>query len=131
MRTTTSSTPLCRWSADLGPSTNEPTPLSNNDDEPAVCGQVFASFADLLDHVKVSHIGRGSKNTRIHCHWIVAAGEVTAAGVQACAAPCGAARHKRDHLVSHLNSHLDARPHVCRRCGAQFKRKQNVVQHEQ
>ncbi|KAI8806050.1 hypothetical protein BJ742DRAFT_664921, partial [Cladochytrium replicatum] len=73
--------------------------------------------ADLLfTHLSDIHVGRKTRgNLCLTCHWENCVGVTVT---------------KRDHLTSHLRTHVRFKPHVCDSCGRAFKRPQDLKKHE-
>ncbi|RKP34481.1 hypothetical protein BJ085DRAFT_10071, partial [Dimargaris cristalligena] len=66
-------------------------------------------------HITQCHIGRkASNNLCLTCHWD----------------NCRFQAKKRDHITSHMRSHIDYRPHLCPLCQKSFKRPQDLKKHE-
>ncbi|ORY41315.1 hypothetical protein BCR33DRAFT_680951 [Rhizoclosmatium globosum] len=79
------------------------------------CDLHFDELDALYDHLSESHVGRKISNTlTLTCGW----GE------------CRASYNKRDHLTSHLRSHVPLKPHLCPVCSRGFKRPQDLKKHE-
>ncbi|KAJ1984382.1 hypothetical protein H4R34_000698 [Dimargaris verticillata] len=78
-------------------------------------GVSFENSIHLFEHITKSHIGRkASNNLCLQCHW----------------EECSFEAKKRDHITSHMRSHIDYRPHMCPYCRKTFKRPQDLKKHE-
>ncbi|KAJ1930046.1 hypothetical protein IWQ60_000654 [Tieghemiomyces parasiticus] len=93
----------------------------SDDPLPMVCswtGCDLPPFMDsiaLYDHITQEHIGRkASNNLCLECRW----------------EGCHFQAKKRDHITSHMRSHIDYRPHLCAVCRKSFKRPQDLKKHE-
>ncbi|KAJ3057842.1 hypothetical protein HDU99_007103, partial [Rhizoclosmatium hyalinum] len=63
------------------------------------CDQHFDTVEALYTHLSEIHVGRKIANTlSLSCKW----------------RDCRATFKKRDHLTSHLRSHIPLKPHLCK-----------------
>ncbi|KAI8058306.1 hypothetical protein BDF22DRAFT_598223, partial [Syncephalis plumigaleata] len=69
----------------------------------------------LFIHVTEEHVGRNATgNLCLQCQW----------------AECNISKSKRDHLISHIKSHLSYKPYACGMCEARFKHQSDLKRHE-
>ncbi|RKP10648.1 hypothetical protein THASP1DRAFT_1840, partial [Thamnocephalis sphaerospora] len=79
------------------------------------CASQFNTAEDLFAHVNEDHVGRNAKgNLCLECRW----------------AGCTVSKAKRDHLISHIKSHLSYKPYACGLCEARFKHMSDLKRHE-
>ncbi|KAI9595216.1 hypothetical protein BDF19DRAFT_422892 [Syncephalis fuscata] len=79
------------------------------------CGKQVINAEDLFIHVTEDHVGRNATgNLCLQCQW----------------ADCTISKSKRDHLISHIKSHLSYKPYGCGLCDARFKHQSDLKRHE-
>lgn len=78
------------------------------------CTMAFDSIESLFCHISDFHIGRKrTSNLTLTCRW------------DNCETEFG----KRDHIISHVKTHVPIRPYPCQHCGRRFKRKTDLSKH--
>ncbi|KAL5034355.1 hypothetical protein BDV3_003929 [Batrachochytrium dendrobatidis] len=106
---------VCLWM--IAPTSADTTssPITPKD---SICGIHFAIADELNTHLSEDHIGRKMlHNLCLRCRW------------QSCA-HSDVPFKKRDHIISHLKSHLQLKPFICHACNKCYKWQHDFHKHQ-
>ncbi|KAI8995952.1 hypothetical protein BC832DRAFT_535602, partial [Gaertneriomyces semiglobifer] len=87
-------------------------------DDGILCNKAFFEAEQLYNHLCEDHVGR--KTTNNLC--------LTCRFPDCLDTP--RTYSKRDHITSHLRSHVAIKPHVCERCSTKFKWPHDLKKHQ-